>query len=91
MLFGSVGFVLLIACANVANLVSGRGRCAPHEFSLRTALGASKGRLVRQTLTENLVLSLLAGTVGLLFAWFGTRGAADDGSWCAAASRDHAG
>jgi predicted permease len=72
MLFGSVGFVLLIACANVANLVLARASSRRNEFSLRTALGASTSRLVRQALTENLVLSILAGTVGLFIAWGGT-------------------
>jgi putative ABC transport system permease protein len=72
LLFGSVGFVLLIACANVASLVLGRSAARSHEFSLRTALGAGKLRLVRQALTENLVLALLAGAVGLFFGWLGT-------------------
>jgi predicted permease len=72
LLFGSVGFVLLIACANVASLVLARSAARRHEFSLRTSLGASKLRLVRQALTENLVLSVLAGSAGLLIAWYGT-------------------
>ena len=72
LLFGSVGFVLLIACANVASLVLARSAARRHEFSLRTSIGASKIRLVRQALTENLVLSALAGSAGLLIAWYGT-------------------
>jgi putative ABC transport system permease protein len=72
MLFGSVGFVLLIACANVANLVLARASARRNEFSLRTALGASASRLARQALTENLVLSLLAGAIGFVIAWGGT-------------------
>ena len=71
LLFGSVGFVLLIACANVANLTLARVASRSHELSLRTALGATKVRLVRQALAENLVLAAVAGTVGLAFAWIG--------------------
>jgi putative ABC transport system permease protein len=71
LLFGSVGFVLLIACANVANLVLARAARRRNEYSLRTALGASRLRLIRQALTENLVLSSVAAIVGLLFAWGG--------------------
>jgi putative ABC transport system permease protein len=70
--FGSVAFVLLIACANVASLVLARAATRRHEFSLRTSLGATKMRLVRQALTENLVLAVLAGAVGLVIAWGGT-------------------
>jgi len=71
LLFGSVGFVLLIACANVANLALARAAGRRNEFSLRTALGASKTRLVFQALSENLLIAILAAIVGVLFAWLG--------------------
>lgn len=72
LLSASVGFVLLIGCANVASLVLSRAAARRHEFALRTSLGASRIRLVRQAMTEQLVLSVMAGTAGLLLAWYGT-------------------
>lgn len=72
-LFGVVGFVLLIACANVANLLLVRGDARRKEIGIRVALGANHASVVRQVLSESILLSLIGGTIGLVMAFLGVK------------------